>query len=103
MVSSMGADAGHEGEETFDVYLRAKGRADQALIESGLDYMIVRPGMLTDDQGTGLVTLGDRVPRAEIPREDVAEVLFESLRVPAPSNHVFQVVSGPTPIPDALP
>lgn len=26
MVSSMGADARHEGEEVFDYYLRAKGR-----------------------------------------------------------------------------
>ena len=65
--------------------------------------MVVRPGMLTDDQGSGLVTLAHHVPRAEIPREDVAEVLFESLRVPAPANHVFEVVAGPTPVPDALP
>lgn len=103
MVSSMGADPSHQGEEAFDVYLRAKGRADAALIASGLDYVIVRPGLLTDKQGTGLVTLADRVPQGEIPREDVAGVLFESLRVPAPSNHVFQVVSGRTPIPKALP
>ena len=31
IVSSMGADADHEGEETFDVYLRAKGKADEAV------------------------------------------------------------------------
>ena len=28
VVSSMGADPGHEGDEVFDVYLRAKGEAD---------------------------------------------------------------------------
>src|SRR5690606_31199699 len=28
IVSSMGADAAHEGDEIFDVYLRAKGEAD---------------------------------------------------------------------------
>jgi len=103
IVSSIDADAAHEGEETFDIYLRAKGRADEALIESGLDYVVVRPGMLTDDQGSGLVRLGRRVPRGPIPREDVAEVVFESLRLPAPANHVFVVVSGSTPIPEAMP
>jgi len=102
MVSSMGADPEHEGEETFDIYLRAKGRADQALIESGLDYIVVRPGMLTDEQGTGRVRLGPAVPRGEIPRDDVAEVLFASLRRAAPSNLVFAVVSGDTPIPEAV-
>ena len=102
MVSSMGADPEHEGEETFDVYLRAKGRADEAVIESGLDYVVVRPGMLTDDQGSGRVRLGPAVPRGEIPRDDVAEVLFQSLRRAAPSNLVFEVVAGDTPIPEAV-
>jgi len=102
IVSSMGADAEHQGEETFDVYLRAKGRADEAVIESGLDYVVVRPGMLTDDQGSGRVRLGPAVPRGEIPRDDVAEVLFQSLRRAAPSNLVFEVVAGDTPIPEAV-
>jgi cytosine deaminase len=102
MVSSMGADPDHPGEETFDIYLRAKGRADQALVESGLDYVIVKPGMLTNDQGTGRVRLGPSVPRGEIPREDVAEVLFGALRVTAPANHTFGVVAGDTPIPEAV-
>ena len=65
IVSSMGADADHEGEEIFDVYLRAKGRADQALAESGLKYTIVRPGGLTDDPATGKV-FASRIGRARI-------------------------------------
>ena len=44
MVSSMGADPPHPGDEVFDVYLRAKGEADDAVAESGLDCTIVRPG-----------------------------------------------------------
>jgi uncharacterized protein YbjT (DUF2867 family) len=102
IVSSMGAHPDHPGDETFDVYRRAKGRADQALIESGLDYVIVRPGMLTDEQGSGRVELGPSVKRGEIPREDVAEVLFDSLRLPAPANRTFELVAGPTPIPEAV-
>jgi len=102
LVSSMGADPDHEGDETFDVYLRAKGRADAAVAASGLDYVIVKPGMLTDDEGSGRVQLDRSVPRGEIPRDDVAEVLFQSLRRTAPANLTFEVVAGDTPVPEAV-
>ena len=48
IVSSMGADPDLEGDGDFDVYQRAKGRADAALAASGLDFTVVRPGGLTD-------------------------------------------------------
>ena len=80
IVSSTGADADHEGEETFDVYLRAKGRADAELAASGLDHTIVRPGGLTDDPPTGKVFASERGERGQIPRADVAAVLAATLR-----------------------
>ena len=49
IISSMGADPDAPGDDTFSVYLRAKGQADADLRASGLDYTIVRPGHLTDD------------------------------------------------------
>src|SRR3954453_10624139 len=50
IVSSMGAAAPPaEGGYSCAEYLRAKAKADQAVIASGLDYTIVRPGMLSDD------------------------------------------------------
>ena len=47
MVSAMAADAAHQGDGTFDVYLRAKGRADAELgvQRAGLDN---RPSWRTD-------------------------------------------------------
>ncbi len=33
MISAMSADADHDGEEVFDVYIRAKGRADEELAD----------------------------------------------------------------------
>ena len=102
MISSMGADAEHEGDEVFDVYLRAKGRADVALAESGLEYAIVRPGMLTDDQGSGRVSAGASVGRSEIPREDVAHVIFNALRNGPAANKTFEVVAGDVPIAEAI-
>jgi uncharacterized protein YbjT (DUF2867 family) len=55
IVSSMGADDPPPGNEAMAPYLQAKAAADAALVESGLDYTIVRPGGLTDEPGTGLI------------------------------------------------
>ena len=102
MVSSMGADPDAPGDDTFAVYLRAKGKADADLVASGLDYTIVRPGHLTDDAGTGRVTLGAKVDRGKIPRDDVAAVLAAVLHQPATAGLTFDVVSGDVPIDDAI-
>ena len=102
MLSAISADAEHPGEETMDVYIRAKGRADDALRDSGLSYLVVRPGGLTDEQGTGRVEVGESLDGGEIPREDVAAVIAACLRVESPADHSFDVISGPTPIEDAV-
>jgi uncharacterized protein YbjT (DUF2867 family) len=102
IVSSMGADPEHEGDETFDVYLRAKGRADQALAESGLTYTIVRPGRLTDDPPTGRVFVAEKGERGEVPRADVAAVLAATLREPATEGRTFEVVTGQTEVEKAV-
>ena len=54
MVSSMNADkADPDSEDVFQVYLRAKHAADDHVRASDLDWTIVRPGRLTDDDPTG--------------------------------------------------
>jgi uncharacterized protein YbjT (DUF2867 family) len=97
VISSMGADPDHGGDDTFDVYLRAKGKADAAVRESGLDYLIVKPGMLTDDPPAGTVEAAESVERGEVPRADVAAVIATLLRDPTPARTI-EVVGGPTPI-----
>lgn len=97
VISSMGADAEHEGSETFDAYLRAKGRADDAVRAGGLDHLIIRPGGLTDDPPTGKVEAGESVERGRIPRADVAAVIATLLRDGTPARTI-EVVSGETPI-----
>jgi uncharacterized protein YbjT (DUF2867 family) len=84
------------------VYLRAKGKADAELRASGLAYTIVRPGRLTDDPGTGLVSAGDHVEDGSISRDDVAAVLAFTLHDPALAGVTFEVVEGDTPIEQAL-
>ena len=102
MVSSMKADPDGPGDDTFAVYLRAKGQADADLIESGLDYTVVRPTRLTDEPGNGRIEVGEGLDRGEIPREDVAAVLAETLRSPNAVRKVFDVRGGDTPIAAAI-
>lgn len=102
IVSSTGADPDHEGDEIFDAYLRAKGEADRDLAESGLDYTIVRPVHLTNGKGNRCVSVGDEVEQDEIPREDVAGVLAEVLRLDSTIGKTFQVSRGETGIREAL-
>ncbi len=105
MVSAMGAaEPPAEGgdDDVFAVYLRAKAAADEALRASGLDHTIVRPGGLTDDPGTGLVKVAERLDRGQIPRADVAAVLVACLDAPATIGRSFDLVGGDTPIADAL-
>jgi nucleoside-diphosphate-sugar epimerase len=102
IVSSMGADPDAPGDDDFAVYLRAKGRADAELEASGLDHTIVRPGRLTDDAGTGRVKLGEGVGRGQVPRDDVAAVLAACLQAPNTVRRKFEVVSGDTPVEEAV-
>ena len=103
MLSSMGAGDPEAGSEAMRPYLRAKARADERLRESGLDYTIVRPGSLTDEEGTGRVEAAEHLGRrGEIPREDVARTLAAALESPNTSGKTFEVLSGETPVEEAL-
>jgi uncharacterized protein YbjT (DUF2867 family) len=103
IVSSMGADkAPEEDAEGFGAYLRAKFEADEAVRASGLDYTVVRPGGLTDDEGTGLVRIAESTGRGQIPRADVAAVFVACLDEPATIGKSFDLISGPTSIPEAV-
>lgn len=102
MLSSVGADPAAPGDDTFAVYLRAKGRADEELRNSGLDYTIVRPTKLTDDPGEGLVEAGESVERGTISRDDVADVLATVLKADTTIGKTFEVTTGRTPIDKAI-
>jgi uncharacterized protein YbjT (DUF2867 family) len=102
IVSSMGAEDPPVEGGVFGAYLRAKALADDALRASGLDYTIVRPGSLTDDPGTGLVTIAEDTGRGQVPRADVAAVLLACLDDPGTIGKTFDLISGDTAIAAAL-
>ncbi|MEV6120778.1 NAD(P)H-binding protein [Streptomyces sp. NPDC052077] len=103
VVSAMGADPAHPGDEVFDAYLRAKGAAD-AYVRSldALDWTVLRPGRLADGPGTGLVRLEARTGRGEIPRDDVAAVLAELVDTSATAGLTLELIGGSTPVPVAV-
>ena len=106
MISSLGADAEAPDDAenpVFVAYLRAKGAADDNVrAREALDSTIVRPGHLTNDPGTGRVTIADHTGRGDIPREDVAAVLLQVLDTPGTGGLTFEVISGDTPITEAI-
>lgn len=99
VVSSMGADASHQGDDVFDVYQRAKGAADDYVRgRTALDWTILRPGGLINDAGTGLVRLEASTGRGTVPRDDVAAVLAELVDTSATAGLTLELIGGSTPV-----
>ena len=75
MLSSVGAES-PDSESEMSHYLQAKHEADEHLKKSGLEYAIVRPVALTDDEGSRSIRYGEDVdPQGKAARGDVAAVL----------------------------
>jgi uncharacterized protein YbjT (DUF2867 family) len=102
IVSSVGAESPPDDDDVFSVYLRAKAEADRALMDSDMDWTVVRPGMLTDDPGTGRARIQADPVRAEVSRDDVAAVLAAVVDESRAVGKVLYVVGGDDPIEDAL-
>jgi hypothetical protein len=97
-------DGHHEPEGEPDRhYLRAKRDADAHLAASGLDWTIVRPGRLTNEDGAGRVDAAESLGRrGEIPRDDVAGVLARCFEIEGTIRKNFELLSGETTIEEAL-
>lgn len=83
-------------------YNIAKFFADNYLIHNtDLAYTIVQPATLTEESGTGMVTLGEGTDTTN-PIPDVAQVLADVLKHKNTIGKVIMMRSGKTPIDDAL-
>ncbi|CAN5650790.1 SDR family oxidoreductase [soil metagenome] len=103
MLSTTGADDPESRDEKMRPYLEAKGKADERLRNSSLDYTIIRPGRLTDDAGTGSVDAAESLGRYdEIPREDVARAFTATLEAENTYGKTFEILSGDNPIEEAV-
>ena len=103
LLSSMGAGDPGAGSEAMQPYLYAKAHADERLQNSDLNYTIIRPGGLTEDEGTRRIDAAEPLGRrGEIPREDVAETLAAALEAENTFGKTFEILSGDTPVEEAL-
>ena len=104
LVSALGAGSEPPAgtSEVFAAYLRAKGASEEDLRARDLAWTILRPGGLTDDPGTGTVTLATSTGRGHVPRDDVAAVLLALLDEPATARMTLELIGGDVPIADAV-
>ena len=103
MLSAMGAADPDNASEQMQPYLSAKARADERLQGSDLDYTIIRPGSLTDEEGTGRIEAAESLGRrGEITREDVAETFAAALEEENTYHKTFEILAGDTPVGEAL-
>ena len=100
MVSSIGADNPDAIQSDLKPYLVAKHMADKHLINSGLNYTIVRPGSLTDEDASLKITTQQPSERneAKISRENVANALLQIATHSANENSIFELFDGDKPI-----
>ncbi len=86
----------------FERYIQAKRTADVTLAATDLDWLIVRPGTLSDRSGTGSVNAGPAVAYDEIARDDLAAFIAAALFAPALNRVVIELTGGSTPVEDAV-
>ncbi|GAA4594533.1 NAD(P)H-binding protein [Planotetraspora phitsanulokensis] len=89
--------------ESWSAYITAKAAAEEDLRARELSWTILRPGRLTDEPGTGLVTLADPpLPYGEVSRDDVAAVIAALIDRPETRHRTLELIGGGVPIDQAM-
>ena len=84
-------------------YHKAKAFADRHLIDTNLDWTIVCPGGLRDEEGNGLVSVhSDLFLEGITTRDNLAASLVSCLELPNTIGKRFSLIEGKTPIKEAL-
>ncbi|MDF2785311.1 MAG: NAD-dependent dehydratase [Pantoea eucrina] len=96
------AGRGRQLSDTFENYMRVKKQADVILAASALDWVIVRPGTLTDEPATGRISAGPAIAYGTIGRADVAATLAALVHQPAVSRVIIELTAGERPVTEAI-
>jgi len=101
MLSSINADENSTSKIAH--YHKAKALADRHLMESELDWTVVCPGGLRDDEGTGKVSIRDETHLEGITtRDNLAATLVACLDLSNTIGKRFSLLEGETPLQEAL-
>lgn len=87
---------------TFEHYMQVKKQADVMLAATALEWVILRPGTLVNEPGTGKVRIGLAIPYGTVPREDVAAVLHSLVEQPEVKRVILELTVGEQPVNDAV-
>ncbi|MEO6081812.1 MAG: NAD(P)H-binding protein [Umezawaea sp.] len=93
---------GQGSTEGFEHYAKVKKTADVYLARTELDWIIVRPGTLNDEPGTGRITAGPAIEYGDVPRDDVAAFIDAALHEPALGRVIVELTTGDIPVADAV-
>lgn len=83
-------------------YFAVKKKAEVCLTRQDIDWVILRPSLLTDDPGVGTVSLGPAEDHGEISRDDVAAVLEALVLEPTIRRQILELNEGRTAIAQAV-
>ena len=100
LVSSLCAGRWLHPLNLFGLILVWKRLGERWLERSGLDWTVIRPGGLSEDNGRaeaeGVVFTGaDQQQSSSIPRRLVARVCLDALESPAASGRIIEITSSP--------
>lgn len=107
LVSSLCAGRWLHPLNLFGLILVWKRLGERWLQSSGLDWTVVRPGGLSEDDSRsereGVVFSGaDQQQSSSLPRRLVARVCLEALETPAAIGRIIEITSSPQQQPQAL-
>lgn len=99
MVSAMRAEKPLEAPEKMRPYMAAKFAADAHLRNSGLPYVILKPGRLTDEAASQqFASTVEESGDNQISRANVAHALLHMVQTPGVVNQEYLLLDGKRPI-----
>lgn len=102
IISSLAAYWPERNPPAWQHYARMKREGDEAVIASGINYVILRPGPLADAPGVGTIALTENQDhQTPVSRQDVAWAAIEATKLSI-SRKTIGFVGGNVPIDQAL-
>lgn len=96
------AGRGREPNPGFENYMLAKKEADAFVARSALDWVILRPGTLTDEDGNDQISAGYALSYGSVSRDHVAQTLAALIDTPQIKREIIELTDGNTRVSDAL-
>ena len=91
-----------DNSKGFENYIAVKKLADAYLADTELDWVILRPGTLFDEPGTGMIKANAALPYGNVTRDDVAETLVALIEEQGVRRSIVELTNGDETIADAI-